>query len=55
MLDGKEHIVKCLVKYQMSELIGQGIGKHKPTKELMIELVRIQEVQDTTEFRQGKL
>ena len=55
MLDCEEQIVQCLEKNQVTELLGQGIRKHEPTKKLRIELVRAQEVQDATQFRESKL
>ena len=39
----------------MTELLGQGIRKHQPTKELRSEFVCVQEVQDATQFRESKL
>ena len=55
VLNCKEQIVKCLEQNQVTELLGQSIKKHEPTKEFRIEHVCVQEVQETTQFRKGKL
>ena len=55
MLNCKEQIVECLEENHVTELLGQGIRKHQPTKELRSEFVCVQEVQDATQFRKSKL
>ena len=55
MLDCKEQIVQCLEKNQVTELLEQGIRKHESTKELRIEVVRVQEVQDAAQLRESEL
>ena len=55
MLNCEEQIVECLEENQVTELLGQGIRKHQPMKELRSEFVRVQEVQDATQFRESKL
>jgi len=51
----KEQIVQCLEKNQVTELLEQDIRKHESTKVLRIEVVRVQEVQDATQFRESEL
>ena len=39
----------------MTKLLGQTIMEHKSMKGLRVELVRVQEVQDATQFREIEL
>ena len=55
MLNCEEQRVQCLEKNQVTELLGQVIRKHEPTKKLRIELVRVQEVKDAAQFRESEL
>ena len=55
MLNCEEQVVECLEENQVTELLVQGIRKRESTKKLRIEFARVQEVRDTTQFRESEL
>ena len=50
MMDCEEHVVVCLVQYELGNLLDNSIGKHTTAIEFGIELVRIEEEQYDRQF-----